>query len=295
MDMMFYLKILVLALIQGAAELLPVSSSAHVIVAEKLMGFDPASPDMTFLLVMLHTGTMFAVLVYFWPRWRALFRRDPAAGEARPSGWHFIAMVILATAFTGVLGLGLKYLIEKVVLVRLLGHPEGEVEELFRNLPLIGEALFLVGVFIIIAGSLPQRAETTRLTPGTSILIGIVQGLCLPFRGFSRSGATISTALCRGVARPLAEDFSFALAVVLTPPVIALELRRLLKSADWHGSTELAHLVLPGLLGMACSFVAGLIALRVLSAALEKGRWKYFGYYCIAAALVVFAVAYRGL
>src|SRR5690349_21957436 len=104
---MFYLKILVLALIQGAAELLPVSSSAHVIVAEKLMGLDPAKPDMTFLLVMLHTGTMFAVLVYFWPRWRALFRRDPAAGEAGPSGWHFIAMVILATAFTGVLGLGL--------------------------------------------------------------------------------------------------------------------------------------------------------------------------------------------
>jgi undecaprenyl-diphosphatase len=290
---MFYLKILVLALIQGAAELLPVSSSAHVILAEKLMGLDPGSPDMTFLLVMLHTGTMFAVLVYFWPRWRAWFRRDPAAGG--PSGLHFLAMVILATAFTGVLGLGLKYLIEKVVLVRILGQSQGEVEELFRNLPLIGAALLAVGVFIIVAGSLPSKAETTRLTPAASALIGIVQGLCLPFRGFSRSGATISTALCCGIARPLAEDFSFALAVVLTPPVIVLELRRLLKSAEWHGTSELAHLLLPGLLGMACSFAAGLVALRVLSAALEKGRWKYFGFYCIAAALVVFAAAYRGL
>ena len=64
------------AVIQGAAELLPVSSSAHVILAETLMGLDPSSPEMTFLLVMLHTGTMFAVLVYYWRRWqRCCFRR----------------------------------------------------------------------------------------------------------------------------------------------------------------------------------------------------------------------------
>ena len=59
-------QILILAIIQGAAELLPVSSSAHVIVAEKLLGLDPTRPEMTLLLVMLHTGTMFAVIVYFW-------------------------------------------------------------------------------------------------------------------------------------------------------------------------------------------------------------------------------------
>ena len=66
------LQIVILALIQGAAELLPVSSSAHVIVAERFMGLRPSSPEMTFLLVMLHTGTMFAVLFYFWPRWKPL-------------------------------------------------------------------------------------------------------------------------------------------------------------------------------------------------------------------------------
>lgn len=59
------LHVFILAIIQGFAELLPVSSSAHVILAEKLMGYDPSAPDMTFLLVMLHTGTMFAVIVYF--------------------------------------------------------------------------------------------------------------------------------------------------------------------------------------------------------------------------------------
>src|SRR6267154_153631 len=67
----FYLEIAVLALIQGAAELLPVSSSAHVILAARLMGRDPSSPSMVFLLIMLHTGTMFAAIVYFWSSWKA--------------------------------------------------------------------------------------------------------------------------------------------------------------------------------------------------------------------------------
>jgi undecaprenyl-diphosphatase len=63
---MTILQILILAAIQGACELLPVSSSAHVIMAEKIMGLDPTAPAMTFLLVMLHTGTMLAVIIYFW-------------------------------------------------------------------------------------------------------------------------------------------------------------------------------------------------------------------------------------
>ncbi|MGA3007627.1 MAG: undecaprenyl-diphosphate phosphatase, partial [Opitutaceae bacterium] len=68
-----FFQILILGLIQGAAELLPVSSSAHVIVAEKLMKLDPSSPEMTFILVMLHTGTMFAVIAYFWSAWKTSF------------------------------------------------------------------------------------------------------------------------------------------------------------------------------------------------------------------------------
>jgi len=64
------LQVIVLAVVQGLAELLPVSSSAHVIVAEKLMGLDPSAPEMTLLLVMLHTGTMVSVIVYFRRRWR---------------------------------------------------------------------------------------------------------------------------------------------------------------------------------------------------------------------------------
>ena len=73
---MSILHVIILAIIQGMAELLPVSSSAHVVVAEKLMGMDPTSPAMTLLLVMLHTGTMFAVIAYFWKQWQATYFRD---------------------------------------------------------------------------------------------------------------------------------------------------------------------------------------------------------------------------
>ena len=75
------LNILILAVVQGASELLPVSSSAHVIVAAKLMGLDPVRPEMTLLLVMLHTGTMFAVIAYFWSAWKDELR--PFEGSPR--------------------------------------------------------------------------------------------------------------------------------------------------------------------------------------------------------------------
>ena len=74
--------ILILAIIQGAAELLPVSSSAHVIVAEKLLGLDPTRPEMTLLLVMLHTGTMFAVICFYWKAWKASFFRSGSESAA---------------------------------------------------------------------------------------------------------------------------------------------------------------------------------------------------------------------
>src|ERR1022692_4737347 len=95
------LQVLILALVQGFCELLPVSSSAHVIMAEKLMGLDPTAPSMTLLLVALHTGTMFAVIVYFWREWKATYFSSVAA-FGRNAAW-----IALATVATGVVGVAL--------------------------------------------------------------------------------------------------------------------------------------------------------------------------------------------
>jgi undecaprenyl-diphosphatase len=281
-----YLHILILALVQGACELLPVSSSAHVIVAERLMGLDPASPEMTMLLVMLHTGTMFAVIVYFWNGWRRDYLASP--GQAQ---W-FAIQVIAATVCTCVVGLGLKLLIEKVI---LRGHPHAEMEDLFSNLPLVAGALAAVGILIVYAGLREDKQPRhDEIQPLHSIWIGLVQGLCIPFRGFSRSGATISTGLIFGLPKQKLEEFSFALAVVLTPLAIGQEAHRLLKAHGLSGEGTLLHLFVPGLVGMVLSFIAGLGALKWLSQWLEGGRWKYFGFYCLAAAGGVLALHFSG-
>jgi undecaprenyl-diphosphatase len=283
---MTLLQILTLAAVQGAAELLPVSSSAHVIVAAKLMGLDPTTPEMTLLLVMLHTGTMFAVILFFWKSWRATFF------SSRRQLWTATRHILLATALTGAVGLALKAAIERLAFG---GAAHGEIEQLFGNLGLISAALAAAGILIVYAGlrqsgdAAPKREFGDR----EACIVGAVQGLCLPLRGFSRSGATISAGLLLGVARQRVEEFSFALAVVLTPPVIAREALRLMKAQaglPGAGGAHLLGLFLPSLCGMAFSFLAGLLALRWLSSWLEQGLWHYFGYYCLVAALAVFTL-----
>jgi undecaprenyl-diphosphatase len=280
------LQILILGLIQGAAELLPVSSSAHVIVAEKLMKLDPSSPEMTFLLVMLHTGTMFAVIAYFWSAWKKSFF------SSKEQFTDALIKVAGATAWTGVVAGALILLIEKVV----LGGQKAEIEQIFKSLPLIAGALFAAGILILwSAYKAKNDTVSEKMTMPTACRIGLIQGISLPFRGFSRSGSTISVGLLEGLGRRQAEAFSFALAVVLTPPVIARELHRLLKSnATAAAPVHFGHLIQPGLIGMVGSFVAGLLALRWLSGWLETGRWHYFGYYCVAAAGVIFVLAING-
>jgi undecaprenyl-diphosphatase len=275
-------QVIVLAIVQGLAELLPVSSSAHVVVTEKLMGLDPSSPEMTLLLVLLHTGTMFAVILYFWKQWKQSF-----FSSAR-TFWRIIVRLIVATVITVIVGEGLMKAIEK-----LFGHGQKiEPEQFFGRLDLIAPALLAAGILILIAGwksrGVAGSAFDTDGTPRPclqqSSIIGAVQGLCLPFRGFSRSGATISTGLLMNVARPQAEAFSFALAVLLTPPVVGREVLRLMKLRHLEGGAALGHAFVPGAIGMVCAFLAGLLALKWLSGWLETGKWYLFGIYCVFAA-----------
>jgi undecaprenyl-diphosphatase len=292
---MSLLKVLILAIVQGLAELLPVSSSAHVVVAEKLMHLDPSSPEMTLILVMLHTGTMFAVIVYFWNQWkRAYFSTSDAFKR-------FAIRAIWATALTGI-----------IAHLAFPGAPKAQIEDLFGRLDLVAYALFVVGLIILWAGMKERSAETARtnayeraatrsgdnVTFAQAGWIGAIQGLSLPFRGFSRSGSTISAGLIAGANRERAERFSFALAVILTPAVVGRETLRLLHAAheakalgtplDLHGS------IVAALLGMVFAFIAGLAALRWLSSWLESGKWYLFGIYCLVASGVVFYLHHLG-
>jgi undecaprenyl-diphosphatase len=287
-------NVFILAIVQGLAELLPVSSSAHVVVVEKLLGLDPSSPPMTLLLVMLHTGTMFAVIAYFWKQWRGTYFSSAAAFQA------IAVRLVVATAITGIIGFALKEVIERTALRDV---PHSEIEDLFGHLEFIAPALAAVGVLILVAGlrenrlrraAGPDTGEVSVLGAG---IIGAVQGICLPFRGFSRSGATISTGMLIGVAKPRAERFSFALAVVLTPPIVAREVLRLVHAPPGVATAvqgSLQSVVLLSVLGAVLAFIAGLLALKWLSRWLESGRWYLFGVYCLVAAVGVALLHHHG-
>jgi undecaprenyl-diphosphatase len=293
---MSILHVIILAIVQGLAELLPVSSSAHVVVAEKLLGLDPTTPQMTLLLVMLHTGTMFAVIVYFWNQWKKTYF---SSGDAFK---RFLIRVIWASLLTAVIG---EVIIKAIEKTAFKGASKGEIELLFGRLDLIAPALAAAGLLILLAGLMEKRRMGAHekvygdsVTMRQAGWIGAIQGLCLPFRGFSRSGATISTGMLTGASKERAERFSFALAVVLTPPAVGRELMRLVKAShaakaagttiDLHGS------MVTGLLGAVFAFLAGLVALRWLSSWLEEGRWYLFGIYCLVASVVVFGLYHAG-
>ena len=141
-------QVIILAIVQGLAELLPVSSSAHVVVAEKLMGLNPSSPQMTLLLVMLHTGSMFAVIAFFWHTWKETYFSSGKAFK------RFAVLVIWATFLTGVVGLAIKKVIEKTL---FRGVEKAEIEQLFSHLELIAPALAAAGLVILIAGLIERR------------------------------------------------------------------------------------------------------------------------------------------
>ncbi|HXH50606.1 MAG TPA: undecaprenyl-diphosphate phosphatase [Terriglobia bacterium] len=290
---MHWFDVVILSLVQGLAELLPISSSAHVIITAKLLGENMSTPANALLLVMLHTGTMFAVIVYFWRQWVDTFF---SSWEAF---YRFARMVFVACFMSGVIAVPLVLLIEHAL---SHGAHGAEIEALFNKLNWISPALAAAGLLTLWAGlhevrkpETPSGAEHREVTWLQAIVMGILQGVAIPFRGFSRSGTTISGALLAGGSRRMVESFSFAIVVAITPLAIAREFYRLLR-ANAHAGIHLtlATEIAPSILGMVCAFIAGLVALRWLSRWLEQGRWYWFGVYCLAVSVVAMALYMHG-
>jgi undecaprenyl-diphosphatase len=280
--------VIVLAIVQGLAELLPVSSSAHVIVAAELMHENMSTPDNALLLVLLHTGTMFAVIAYFWRRWM-----DEIFGSWEKV-FQYAKLIFASSLLSGIVFLPIDKLVG-----RLLGQGgrAADIEVLFNKLNWIAPALAIAGALILYAGLREARRpetdeENRKAARGVqwrdAIFMGVLQGFAIPFRGFSRSGVTISGGLLTGGERRLIESYSFAMVVALTPLAIAWELRRVYKAAHIAGlAVHWGPALTPGIVGMVFSFVAGVIALRWLSRWLENGKWHWFGIYCLVAASAV--------
>lgn len=259
----------VLGVLQGLGEFLPISSSGHLIAVPWLLGWPEHGLAFD---VALHVGTLAAVLFAFAGQWLRLMSsaaRGALRGRpfAEPEG-RLLGLLALASAPGGVAGL-------------LLEH---RAETAFRSPAIVAASMAVMGVVLFLAD---RRAHGTGEALGVSkahaLLIGVAQALAI-VPGVSRSGATISMALLLGYRREEAARFSFLLATPIIFGAAALKVPHLLRS----GSASLA------LMGMAAAAGAGLLSIRVLLSYVRTRDYRPFVYYRFAfAALLVAALLAR--
>jgi undecaprenyl-diphosphatase len=259
----------VLALVQGATEFVPVSSSAHLVLLPWLLGW----PDLGLVFdTTLHLGTLVAVVAYFWRdfiqlamAWlQSVARRDFSDPKARVAWWIIVGT--LPAALMGYVG-------------------EDSFESLFSAPMRVAGLLLVTGLILALSEWLGKRQkEPHQLTFLDSIIIGIAQG-CAIAPGISRSGATMAAGLFRELKREAAARYSFLLA---TPIILGAGLLQLLDLFKMEDAT--AHLP-PLILGFLTAAISGYLCIRFLLSYLQRGKLYAFAIYCWLAGGVCLLIA----
>lgn len=247
-----------LGIVQGLSEFLPISSSAHLIIVPRLLGWP--DPGLTFD-VALHVGTLLAVLGYFWRDWLRLLRsaHHPSSTDGRLFG-----LIVLATLPGGLVGLALDKL----------------AEEQLRSLLLIAATSAIMGVFLWLADLYStRRKELEQVTWSDALLVGAAQALAI-VPGVSRSGITICVARTREMTRETAARFSF----LLSTPIIAGSALYKLRDLPLHDLTA------PFFAGVLSAAVVGALTISLLLSYLRRSGFGIFAAYrlVLAAGLVLF-------
>lgn len=243
---------IILGAVQGLTEFLPVSSSGHLALAQQFMsGFE--QPGLLFD-VMLHLGTLVAVVLYFRQDLKNLvtapFRRDLKAVQDR----RYLRLLIVGSIPTAIIGLTLK----------------DTVEDLFHRPLIVGALLIVTGLLLFVAERY-RSSGRKRLTLTDSLITGIAQG-CAVLPGISRSGATIAALLLRGVDGQTAARFSFLLALPAVGGAALLSLKDVERLPQGEITTYLAGA------GIAC--LVGLVSIHALLGIIRQKRLYFFSIYC---------------
>ncbi len=261
---MTYLQAILLGIVQGITEFLPISSDGHLVIFQHLFGL---KQDMMFFDVMVHFATLLVVFVYFRRDIAALiatfFGRNADAWPHTPgNGRRVVAWIVLGTIPAVFVGLFLK----------------DAVESTFKSVAFAGGGLLFTALLLTIG----SRAgggdkESSALSPAGALAIGIAQAIA-PLPGVSRSGSTIATGLLLKLDRKEAARFSFLLAIPAILGATVLELKDVLES----GISDIG----PVLVGMVVAFIAGMFALNLLVRVLQRGKLIWFAGYCVIAGIV---------
>jgi undecaprenyl-diphosphatase len=265
---------ILLGIIQGLTEFLPISSSAHLVFVPALLGWEiPA--DFNFIFdVLVQMGTLIAVIIYFWRDLieilsaviRGIRLKTPFKEPMARLGW----LVILATIPAGVIGLLIKPLVESV----------------FSNPTATALMLVVTALILFVSERIAtHKRELSDIFWMDAILIGLAQALAI-FPGISRSGATISAGLSLNVKRPAAARFSFLMSI---PIILATGI---LEGIDLIGMPDLSTNIPAIITGIIAAAVIGFLAIHWLLGYLAKHSLYVFSIYCLIAAAVVLIILY---
>lgn len=256
----------ILGIVQGLTEFLPVSSSAHLNIFPWIFNWESISDSFD---VALHVGTLLAICIYFFKDWINLLKggfKKVFKKEDSLDGRIFIFLVI-ATIPAGILSLVLDKISDKIVNGNL------NIEML-----LIAIALIVMGILLYIVDK-KAKSETDyeHINLRQSILVGMSQAFAAAFPGVSRSGITMTVARMLKIDRESAAKFSFLLA---TPIVLAAVLVDIMEFT----------ISIPFIIGIVASFISGLIVIKFLMDYLKKGSFKIFAIYRVILGLIIFSV-----
>ena len=264
---MSFIEVLILGFIQGIAEFLPISSSAHLIIFRDIFGIGAgmsANMDLTFDIA-LHFGTLLAIGVFFFWDFIKMIQKGFTKGVKDEDGkilWYLVAATIPA-AIVGVLF-------------------EEPIEKVIRsNYVVIALALAIMGIIIYLADKYSKQTKNIKqMTLKDAIIIGCSQVFAL-IPGFSRSGTTIAAGRVLGLERESAAKFSFFLSA---PVVLGAVTLQLIKDSAW---SVIAANISTFILGIVVSFVVGILCIKYLLKYLQKHNFKIFMIYRVVLAMIV--------
>ncbi|MDR1696485.1 MAG: undecaprenyl-diphosphate phosphatase [Endomicrobium sp.] len=268
MDFLEIVKVIIIGIIQGVTEWLPISSTGHMILADEFIKLNISAAFKEMFLVVIQFGSILAVAALYWKTLLPVSFENKKIALKKDTVimWVKIAVSCLPAAVVGLLF-------------------DDKLNELFYNYTVVAIMLILFGVFFIIVenrnkSALPKVNSIAQITYAAALIIGMFQLIAAVFPGTSRSGATIIGGLLLGVSRTVAAEYTFFLAV---PVMFGASALKLLKFGLNFTAAETITL----LIGLSVAFAVSIISIRFLMGYIKKHDFKVFGWYRIVLGLLV--------
>ena len=265
------IKALLMGIIEGVTEWLPISSTGHMILAEQIIRFNASEEFMSMFRVVIQLGAILAVVVLFWGKlWPFGLRHGRVI--SKPPVWSLWFKVVAAT-----------------LPVLLISPLDGWMEEHFYNYITVAAMLILYGILFIVVenrGASPRVSQLEQIGYREALIIGLWQTLAV-IPGTSRSGATIVGGLLLGLSRAAVAEFTFYLAIPVMAGASLLKVVQFVLDGQAMTATETGILVT----GCLSAFLVSMAAIRFLMSYVKSHDFKFFGIYRIALGAIVLAVA----